>query len=154
MKSETRMFRVRADMAAGLGDIGRREMASAILRREPEADFNQATGGSRRRIGDRLNDLAGDIGIEPPLEWSDKSAVERPNDRGALRFVRWRDGDDGHTVDERRPQRIDLVGGEEPDDLVGLERDVEIGVAKGARGLGGCGGRMSTPIPTGRAQGV
>ena len=149
MKSETRMFRVRADMAAGLGDIGRRKTMPVILRREPEADFNQATGGSRCCIGNRVDNLVGDIGIEPPLEWSDKSAVERPNDRGALRFVRWRDGDDGHTVDERRPQRIDLVGGEEPDDLVGSERDVEIGVAKGARGLGDCVGRMSTPIPTG-----
>ena len=68
MKSETRMFRLRADVAAGLGDIGRRETAPAILRREPEADFNQATGGSRRRIGNRLDDLVGDIGIEPPLE--------------------------------------------------------------------------------------
>lgn len=154
MKSETRMSRLGADVAARLGDIGRRETAPAILRRETEANFNQATGSSRRRIGDRLNDLAGDIGIEPPLEWSDKSAVERPNDRGALRFARRSDGDDGHAVDERGPQRIDLVGGEEPEDPFGSERDVEIGVAKGARGLGGCVGRMSTPIPTGRTQGV
>ena len=64
MKSETRMFRVRADMAAGLGDIGRRETMPVILRREPEADFNQAAGGSRRRVGNCRDDLVGDIGFE------------------------------------------------------------------------------------------
>ena len=68
MKSETRMSRLLANVAAGLGDIGRRESVSAILRREPEADFNQPTGSSRRRVGYRLNDVVGDIGIEPPLE--------------------------------------------------------------------------------------
>lgn len=149
-----RMSRLGADVAARLGDIGRREMAPAILGREPKADFNQATGGPWRSIGNRLDDLAGDIGIEPPLECDDKPVVERPNDRGALRFARRLDGDDGHAVDERGPQRIDLVGGEEPEDPFGSERDVEIGVAKGARGLGGCVGRMSTSIPTRRAQEV
>ena len=149
-----RLLRLGANVAAGSGDIGRRETAPAVLRGETEANFNQATGGSRGGVGNRLDDLAGDIGIESPLEYDDESAVERSNDRGALRFVWRRNGDDGRAVDERRPQRIDLVGGEEPEDPFGSERDLEIGVAKGARRLGGCVGRLSTPIPTGRAQGV
>ena len=109
MKSETRMFRVRADMAAGLGDIGRRKTMPVILRREPEADFNQATGGSRCCIGNRVDNLVGDIGIEPPLEWSDKSAVERPNDRGALRFARRSDGDDEDEPVEYGPFEDELL---------------------------------------------
>jgi hypothetical protein len=64
MKPETRMSRLRADVAAGLGNIGRREAAPAVLRREPEANFNEATGSSRCRIGNRLDDVVGER--QPP----------------------------------------------------------------------------------------
>ena len=64
MKSETRMFRLWASVTASLGYIGGRETSPAILRRYPEADFNQAAGGSRRRVGNCRDDLVGDIGFE------------------------------------------------------------------------------------------